>query len=91
MKISYKILFALLISLTAFSMRGLRLEPIPYGDFSNWKTRGVTESKLIGGKHKTIYEIAPEGHTEGNIPYSNEGGSPWATSNVYAKVVGVVK
>lgn len=69
----------------------LRLEPIPYADFSNWKARDITESKLIGGKHKTIYEIAPEGKSEGNIPYKNEGGSPWATSNVYAKVVGVVK
>ena len=70
---------------------GLRLEPIPYGDFSKWKKRGITESKLIGGAHKTIYEIAPEGSVEGNIPYLNEGGSPWATSNVYAKVAGVVK
>ena len=69
----------------------LRLEPIPYGDFSTWKSRGITESKLIGGSHKTVYEIAPEGSSEGNIPYSNEGGSPWATSNVYAKVAGVVK
>ena len=69
----------------------LRLEPIPFGDFSNWKQRGITESKLIGGKHKTIYEIAPEGKSEGNTPYLNEGGSPWATSNVYAKVAGVVK
>lgn len=69
----------------------LRLEPIPYGDFSNWKARGITESKLIGGKHKTVYEIAPEGSIEGNIPYTNEGGSPWATSNVYAKVAGIVK
>lgn len=69
----------------------LRLEPIPFGDFSTWKQRGITESKLIGGKHKTIYEIAPEGKSEGNTPYLNEGGSPWATSNVYAKVAGVVK
>ena len=69
----------------------LTLEPIPYGDFSHWKTRGITESKLLGGKHKTIYEIAPDGHAEGNNPYKNEGGSPWATSNVYAKVAGIVK
>ena len=69
----------------------LRLEPIPYGDFSRWKTRGITESKLLGGKHKSIYEIAPEGTSEGNIAYTNEGGSPWATSNVYAKVAGIVK
>ena len=69
----------------------LTLEPIPFGDFSRWKTRGITESKVIGGNKKTIYEIAPDGHVEGNKPYTNEGGSPWATSNVYAKVMGVVK
>ena len=69
----------------------LTLEPIPYGDFSHWKTRVINESKLLGGKSKTIYEIAPDGKTEGNVPYKNEGGSPWATSNVYAKVAGIVK
>lgn len=69
----------------------LTLEPIPFGDFSRWKTREITESKVIGGKKKTVYEIAPDAHAEGNTPYKNEGGSPWATSNVYAKVMGVVK
>lgn len=69
----------------------LTLEPIRYGDFSRWITRDITESKLIGGNHKTIYEIAPDAHIEGNKPYVNAGGSPWATSNVYAKVSGIVK
>ncbi len=69
----------------------LRLEPIKYGDFSNWYTREIKESRIIGGKTKTVYEIAPKGHTTGNKPYTNLGGSPWATSNVYAKVAGVVK
>ena len=92
MKTAYRLLFSLaFVLISGMGIRALRLEPIPYGDFSTWKARGITESKLIGGKHKTIYEIAPEGSSEGNIPYSNEGGSPWAPSNVYAKVVGVVK
>lgn len=72
-------------------MMGLTLEPIPFGDFSRWKTREITESKIIGGKKKIIYEIAPNGSSTGNTPYVNEGGSPWATSNVYAKVMQVVK
>lgn len=90
MKLLRIILFInfLILSEVCFS---LRLEPIPYGDFSNWKTRGVTESKLLGGKHKTIYEIAPQSSSKDNTPYKNEGGSPWATSNVYAKVAGIVK
>lgn len=86
------VLTALLITIFFPGLtNALRLEPIPFGDFSQWKSRGITESKLLGGKHKTIYEIAPEGKTEGNVPYANEGGSPWATSNVYAKVAGIVK
>ena len=76
---------------SASGLQALRLEPIPYGDFSKWKAREITESKLIGGKTKTVYEIAPEGKSVGNVPYVNEGGSPWATSNVYAKVAGIVK
>lgn len=69
----------------------LTLEPIRFADFSQWVARDITESKVIGGNHKTIYEIAPSAQIEGNKPYSNAGGSPWATSNVYAKVAGVVK
>lgn len=85
----YAVLFATVIPFLAMS--ALRLEPLKYGDFSNWVARDITESKIIGGKQKTVYEIAPNDHIVGNKPYSNAGGSPWATSNVYAKVSGVVK
>lgn len=67
------------------------VEHIKYGDFSNWITRHIHESAVIGGNDKTIYEIGPAQTINGNKPYSNLGGSPWATSNVYAKVSGVVK
>lgn len=85
-----------LLTLTALMLamlqtHALRLEPIKYGNFSNWVTRDITESKLLGGKTKTVYEIAPTRHITGNKPYRNLGGSPWATSNVYAKVSGIVK
>ena len=88
---SFKRIFLLFLILMPFISKAETLEPIPFGDFSQWRTRGITESKLIGGKKKTIYEIAPAGHLEGNNPYVNAGGSPWATSNVYAKVMGIVK
>lgn len=68
-----------------------RLEPITYGDFSNWVSRSINESRVLGGKTKTVYEIAPKASIVGNKPYVNRGGSPWATSNVYAKVSGIVK
>ncbi len=77
--------------LSASAAMALRLEPIKYGDFAQWVKRDITESKLLGGKTKNVYEIAPTRNIKGNVAYSNEGGSPWATSNVYAKVAGVVK
>lgn len=75
----------------AQSTQASRIEPIRYGDFSQWVTRTITESKALGGKQKTLYEIGPTATLNGNNPYSNTGGSPWATSNVYAKVAGIVK
>lgn len=68
----------------------LTVEPIKYGDFSSWVTRTVSESSAIGGAKKTLYEIG-KGSCANNTPYRNQGGSPWATSNVYAKVMGIVK
>ncbi|MDE7159584.1 MAG: PCMD domain-containing protein [Muribaculaceae bacterium] len=73
------------------STHALRLEPIKYGDFSSWIKRDISESAVLGGNHKTVYEIGPARTITGNKPYTNLGGSPWATSNVYAKVSGVVK
>lgn len=75
----------------AFTSSALRLEPIKYGNMENWYKRTISESSVIGGAEKTLYEIAPAGSTKGNKAYKNLGGSPWATSNVYAKVAGVVK
>lgn len=69
----------------------LTIEPIKYGDFSQWVTRNLTESKVIGGNRKTIYAVGPTRTINGNTPYTPSGGSPWASSNVYAKVSGVVK
>lgn len=92
-----KLFFALCVTAVLSAQVGvqtisaLRLEPIKYGDFSSWITRNVNESKALGGKTKTIYEIGPGGTAPANTPYINRGGSPWATSNVYAKVCGIVK
>lgn len=77
--------------MAALQAMPLTLEPIKFGDFSQWVTRDITESKVLGGKQKTIYAIGPTAHITGNKAYTNTGGSPWATSNVYAKLSGVVK
>ncbi|MCD8302410.1 MAG: PCMD domain-containing protein [Prevotellaceae bacterium] len=66
-------------------------ELISYGDFEKWVTRTVKESVLVGGKTVTMYEVGPTQTWAQNKAYTNQGGSPWATSNVYAKVAGVVK
>lgn len=87
-----KVIIFLFAVLSAIQTMALRLEPIKYGDFSNWVSREVQESKLLGGKRKVLYEIAPSRKIPGeNKAYVNEGGSPWATSNAYAKVSGIVK
>lgn len=68
-----------------------KIVPIKYGDMDQWITRKIHESGIIGGNTKLLYEIGPAQEIEGNEPYRNMGGSPWGTSNVMAKVVGIVK
>lgn len=66
-------------------------EPIKFGDFNSWVTRNIKESTIIGGNYKTLYEVGPTQTIDGNKAYVNTGGSPWGTSNIYAKVMGIVK
>ncbi len=66
-------------------------ELVKYGDFDSWITRTIKESFVVGGKTRTLYEVGPKSQIDGAKAYVNQGGSPWATSNVYAKVCGVVK
>ncbi len=87
----YKSILTAILLIGTSGSHALRLEPIKYGNMENWVTRTVNESKVIGGKTKTIYEIGPTGTAPANTAYTNRGGSPWATSNVYAKVKGIVK
>lgn len=68
---------------------GIR-EAIPFGDFEQWTIRRIKESAIVGKDSVTVYEIDRNQTIYGNIPYSNTD-SPWATSNAFAKVRGVVK
>lgn len=65
--------------------------PFVYGDMDNWIVREIHESGIIGGNTKWLYELGPSDTIVGNTAFRNMGGSPWATSNVMAKVAGVVK
>ena len=65
--------------------------PFAYGDMDNWIVREIHESGIIGGNTKWLYELGPSDTIVGSTAFRNMGGSPWATSNVMAKVAGVVK
>ncbi|MCQ2360058.1 MAG: PCMD domain-containing protein [Paludibacteraceae bacterium] len=82
-------LLFLAISLTA----NAQIEPMQFGDFESWATREVKESGLIGGKQKTIYVIGPKASftTQELAPYNYKKNTIWTSSNVYAKVAGIVK
>lgn len=87
-----KVVLTLTIALQVASICAQSIEKmIPFGDMNSWVTRKIEESNIIGGKEKTLYEIAPKREIIGREPYINEGGSPWATSNVMAKVAGITK
>lgn len=91
-----RIIVSAFLCLGAVMAQAQKEELIKFGDFEQWLLRDIKESALIGGNVKTIYEIAPAAHwtkTSGkqNVAYRNQGGSPWATSNVYARVSGVNK
>ena len=85
------ILTAVVLLLAGLGATAETVEKVPYGDFNNWVTRNIQESRIIGGKVKKCYAIAPSCIINGDEPYSNMGGSPWASSNVMAKVVGITK
>lgn len=86
-----KLLLGVALLLAMTGAHAETVEAINYGNFEHWVTRNIKESGIIGGKTKTIYEIGPTQTINGAKAYTNHGGSPWGTSNVYAKVMGVVK
>lgn len=87
-----KILIVSIFLLSQNTFAQSNIEYLPYGDMNNWIKRKVVESTIIGGKEKFLYEITKGSDIEKhNIGYRNQGGSPWATSNVYACVTKVHK
>ncbi len=62
-----------------------------FGNMDEWVTRKIHESGIIGGATKQVYAVGPTQTIEKNAAYKSLGGSPWATSNVYAKVMGIHK
>ena len=82
----------LLVLLCSVAARGQeRVEPIPFGDMNRWIDRQIKESAIIGGETKHVYAIGPTMTIESNEAYENMGGSPWASSNILARVAGITK
>lgn len=67
------------------------VEMIPFGNMDQWIDRQIKESAIIGGAVKHVYAIGPAATIRENKAYKNMGGTPWATSNVMARVVGITK
>lgn len=66
-----------------------KIEYLPYGNMDSWAVRYIKESALIGGQTRELYMIGKVDTVRENKPYTVKGGSPWGTSNAYAKVMGV--
>ncbi|MFI3282664.1 MAG: PCMD domain-containing protein [Rikenellaceae bacterium] len=84
------LIFVFALNTLTLSAQSLE-EMLPFGDMNSWLTREVEESGIIGGETKILYEIAPEQKIVGREAYYNLGGSPWASSNVMARVAGITK
>lgn len=67
------------------------IEKIKYGDMESWVTRNIKESAILGGNTRTVYAIGPTKTITGVEAYVPAPGNPWASSNVYANVMGIVK
>lgn len=84
-------LFLGLLSLSV-SVLAERVELFPFGNMEQWTVRYIKESKLLGGKTKTLYCVAPTDTLRKNAPYAyGKSGSPWGSSNAYANVIGIEK
>lgn len=57
-------------------------------DFDTWTVRYIHESKLLGGRTKTLYAIGPSDTITTNQPYTPLN-NPWGSSATYAKFMGI--
>lgn len=79
------------MSVMSFPVKSETIEKIKFGDMEGWVTRNIKESKILGGHQKTVYAIGPTKTIEGAVAYTPVAGNPWASSNVLANVMGIIK
>lgn len=87
-----KPLLCALVALVAIGpLAAETVEPVRFGDFEHWVTRNIKESRVLGGHTKQVYAVGPDQTINGAHPYVPQGSTPWGSSNVMAKVVGITK
>ena len=85
-----KVQVTIVLLLACLTASAQHYEKVLFGDFEQWAVRYLTESQVIGGQEKTVYMVGPTDTIRGNVVYSYNN-TIWSSSNVYAKVMGVVK
>ena len=84
-----KLTIATFLMCSILTMAQEKIEFLPYGNMDSWAVRYIKESSLIGGQTRELYMIGKVDTVRENKPYAVKGGSPWGTSNAYAKVMGI--
>jgi len=84
-----KLTIATFLMCSIMTMAQEKIEFLPYGNMDSWAVRYIKESSLIGGQTRELYMIGKVDTVRENKPYAVKGGSPWGTSNAYAKVMGI--
>ena len=84
-----RLTIATFLMCSILSMAQEKIEFLPYGNMDSWAVRYIKESSLIGGQTRELYMIGKVDTVRENKPYAVKGGSPWGTSNAYAKVMGI--
>lgn len=84
-----RLTIAIFLLCSILTMAQEKIEYLPYGNMDSWAVRYIKESALIGGQTRELYMIGKVDTVRENKPYTVKGGSPWGTSNAYAKVMGV--
>ena len=64
-----------------------REEMLPYGDMDQWGIRYIKESKMIGGRTRTLYTLGGKDTINDNVVYLPTEDNPWSCSNTYAKCI----
>ena len=86
-----RLTFLFVLSVVYTYSFGQKVELFPFGDFEQRTVRYIHESKLLGGKTKTLYVVGPTDTIDGNKPYPYGKYTPWSCSNAYANVMGIAK